>query len=60
MNNAINYTGFIDMLINSDDEYEAYGFAQFARATVPIAGQSSHIMTQPLNDSEEADTWYGE
>ncbi|WP_455217971.1 hypothetical protein [Kaarinaea lacus] len=25
MNNSVNYTGFIDMFIDSDDDFEPYG-----------------------------------
>lgn len=27
MNNSINYSGFVDMLLNSDGDFEPYGYS---------------------------------
>lgn len=28
MNNSINYSGFVDILLDADDDYEPYGFGE--------------------------------
>ena len=52
MNNSINYSGFVEMCLNSSDDYEPYGCAD-----VPVcASESGETPTFHVPDSTQIKT----
>jgi len=49
MNNSINYSGFIEMFLESDDDFEPYGCVN----TLTSDGQQSRACGQGLAKMEE-------
>lgn len=38
MNNSINFSGFVDMVLDSTDDFEPYGYAEFSGSADEVAG----------------------
>lgn len=49
MNNAINYSGFIELDLKSDDDFEPYGYSE-ADARPEASINTAQIKTAGLND----------
>lgn len=56
MNNSINYSGFVEMFLNSDDDYEPYGCGETHASTVESQhSRSSNPMLH--QDRINEDVW---
>lgn len=57
MNNSFNYSGFIELFLNSNDDFEPYGFADNLPPGVDPQSAQSHqrqhrekLITKPEDD----------
>ena len=51
MNDSMNYSGFVEMLVDSYDDYESYGYS-LADADAETAKSSVQLYTVAINDSD--------
>lgn len=51
MDNSINYSGFVEMYVNSSDEFEPYGYC-ILDAEMESAEHSLHLRAAGINDIE--------
>lgn len=49
MNNSINYSGFVEMFMDSTDDFEPYGYSVLD-AEIEIAQITSHLNASGIND----------
>ena len=51
MNNSVNYSTFIDLLIASDDDYEPYGLSIQANPVSPGSSEDEYAVDPQLSHS---------
>ena len=51
MNDSINYSGFVDMFVDSYDDYESYGYS-LSDTDAETAKSSVQLYTADINDSD--------
>ncbi|MCW8901995.1 MAG: hypothetical protein OQK75_00480 [Gammaproteobacteria bacterium] len=54
MNNSINYSGFVEMYIDSSDDFEPYGYSVLD-AEIENAQHSLHLKAAGINDIEHGE-----
>ena len=60
MNDSINYSSFIDLLISSDDDYESYGMSTHPDTPGHMASQAEFEPLQATLYDVDMDRWHGE